>query len=78
MEKFREALKHSDTVFIVLTGVGDIKIKHWEWTCGDDCCYESGSDLYVNDCLLGDISDGYQYTILSMMDFFFRIQGCQH
>ena len=23
MEKFREALKHSDTVFIVLTGVGE-------------------------------------------------------
>ena len=50
-------------------GVRDIKINHWEWTCGDGCCYDSGSDLYVNGCLLGDISGGYQYTILSMMDF---------
>lgn len=26
----------------------DIKLKDWDYTCGDGCCYEWGTDIKVN------------------------------
>lgn len=28
-----------------------IKIKDWDYTCGDGCCYTYGTEIYFNDKL---------------------------
>lgn len=25
-----------------------VSLIDWDWTCGDDCCYEYGVDLYID------------------------------
>ena len=31
------------------SGVRDIVIEHWDWECGDGCCSDYGTSVYVND-----------------------------
>lgn len=26
-----------------------VRFEHWDHTCGDGCCYDSGVDLFIND-----------------------------
>ncbi len=33
-----------------------IGLKSYEYTCGDNCCYEQGESIYINDEHIGDIS----------------------
>lgn len=36
-----------------------IKTKGWSHTCGDGCCYTSGTDVFINDVKVsnGDFND---------------------
>ena len=53
-----------------IAGKRDISIRHWDWECGDGCCSDYGTDVYVNDFKLVH-ADGSntESTLDAMLDF---------
>ena len=42
-----------------------IELKEWDYSCYDGCCYEWGTNLYVDGELLGSFND--EYTLLELL-----------
>lgn len=46
-----------------------IGIKHYEYTCGDGCCYESGSEYFIDGKKVADAPDA-EYAIQDILAHF--------
>lgn len=49
-----------------------IEFKEWDYTCGDGCCYEWGTDLYVDGEKLGSFNGSYSLLELLLPRLGFR------
>lgn len=39
------------------SGIHEIEYKDWEYTCGDGCCYEYGTNVFINGYQIADTND---------------------
>jgi hypothetical protein len=51
----------------------DIKIKYWDHTCADGCCYDWGKNVYINDEIL-DMED-YDASAVTMIEEILKYLG---
>lgn len=59
----------------------NIKMKHWNWECGDGCCTMYGIETYINDVLVCESSNTYSIieSILKHLDYNVTVEevyGC--
>lgn len=40
----------------------------WEYTCGDNCCYESGADVFINDGEAVNLSEGITPDTIKVLE----------
>lgn len=48
MENNKEIQDSCESLQTVVSGSLHIEFEDWDHTCGDGCCYTSGTDIYLN------------------------------
>ena len=53
-----------------------IRIREWDYTCADGCCYDYGQDLYINNLLITNYfeGEGSLKSVLTFLGFKFEIE----
>lgn len=44
-----------------------VTFKDWDYTCGDGCCFDCGTSLYIDDVHVSDRVDGAINAVIDLL-----------